>query len=98
MAPAGDRPVLATGGQGSARSPDRPWPGQLVCAGRRQNGLEDAMSGTEQAEERGVIRDQPVVDFSHLKSADDLAAISRIQDVAIVLLPESLAAAYARIP
>lgn len=56
------------------------------------------MSGIEQADDRGVIRDQALVDFSHLKSADDLAGISRIEDVAIVLLPESLAAAYARIP
>jgi hypothetical protein len=56
------------------------------------------MSGTEQADSRGVISGDAFVDFSHLTSADDLAAISRIEGVAAVVVPESLAAAYARIP
>lgn len=54
------------------------------------------MSG--QSQDGVVIKDQPVVDFSHLKSPEDLAAISRIEDVAMVIVPESLAAAYAAIP
>jgi hypothetical protein len=45
-----------------------------------------------------VISDQPVVDFSHLTSPEQLAAISRIQDVALVIVPRSLAAGYAAIP
>ncbi len=53
---------------------------------------------SEQSAERVVIRDQPVVDFSHLKSPEELAAISRIEDVAVVVVPEVLAAAYAAIP
>jgi hypothetical protein len=45
-----------------------------------------------------VLRDQPVVDFSHLTSPDQLAAIGRIEDVALVIVPQSLAAAYLAIP
>lgn len=45
-----------------------------------------------------VISNQPVLDFSHLTSPEDLAPISRIEDVALVIVPESLAAAYAAIP
>jgi hypothetical protein len=52
---------------------------------------------SEQSRDRVVISDQPVVDFSHLKSPEDLAAISEIRDVALVIVPESLAAAYAAI-
>jgi hypothetical protein len=53
---------------------------------------------SEQPRERVAIRDQPVVDFSHLKSPEELAPVSRIEDVALVIVPESLAAAYAAIP
>jgi len=45
-----------------------------------------------------VIHNQPVADFSHLTRPEDLAPISRIQNVATVIVPESLAAAYAAIP
>ncbi len=45
-----------------------------------------------------VISDQPVADFSHLTAPEQLAAISRIEDVALVIVPESLAAAYTAIP
>jgi hypothetical protein len=48
--------------------------------------------------DRVVVSDQPVVDFSHLTSPEQLAAIHRIEDVALVIVPESLAAAYAAIP
>ena len=53
---------------------------------------------SEQSQRGVVIRDQPVVDFSHLKSPEDLATIREIKDVAMVIVPESLAAAYAAIP
>jgi hypothetical protein len=54
------------------------------------------MSETEPM--RGVVlRDQPVVDFSHLTSPEQLAGISRIEDVAVVVVPQSLAAAYVAI-
>jgi hypothetical protein len=56
------------------------------------------MSGSEQAGNRGVISREALVDFSHLTSAEDLAGISRIDGVAAVVVPESLAAAYAGIP
>src|SRR5512135_1911647 len=55
------------------------------------------MSETEQTPGRVVIRDQPVVDFSHLTSPDQLARIDRIEDVALVVVPQSLAGAYAAI-
>src|SRR5579863_3055452 len=45
-----------------------------------------------------VISDQPVVDFSHLTAPEHLAAISRIEDVALAIVPKPLAAAYAKIP
>jgi hypothetical protein len=44
-----------------------------------------------------VLRDQPVVDFSHLTSPDQLAGISRIEDVALIVVPQSLAGAFAAI-
>jgi hypothetical protein len=53
-------------------------------------------SGTSSA--NGVITGQPVVDFSHLTSAEDLDGVSRIEGVAAVVVPESLAARYAQIP
>jgi hypothetical protein len=53
---------------------------------------------SEQQTDRVVISDQPVVDFSHLTSPEQLATIREIRDVATVIVPESLAAAYAAIP
>lgn len=53
---------------------------------------------SEQAPERVVIRDQPVADFSHLTSPEELGTISRIEDVALAVVPESLAARYTAIP
>jgi hypothetical protein len=45
-----------------------------------------------------VVRDEAILDLSHLTEPGQLAAISRIEDVALVIVPESLAAAYATIP
>jgi hypothetical protein len=45
-----------------------------------------------------VLRDQAVVDFGHLTSPEQLAAIARIESVALVIVPQSLAAAYLAIP
>jgi len=39
-----------------------------------------------------------VLDLSHRTEPDQLAAISRIDRVAVVIVPEPLAAAYAAIP
>jgi hypothetical protein len=49
-------------------------------------------------DERGVVEDRGVLDLSHLTSPDQLAAISRISEVGAVVVPESLAGAYAAIP
>jgi hypothetical protein len=51
--------------------------------------MEDAMS---------EISRQAVLDLSHLTSPEDLAAITRIDRVTAVVVPQSLAAAYAEIP
>ncbi|HET7013382.1 MAG TPA: hypothetical protein VFI65_05710 [Streptosporangiaceae bacterium] len=56
------------------------------------------MNEHEAGNGRVVVSDQPVVDFSHLTAPEQLARISRIEDVALVIVPESLAAAYAAIP
>lgn len=48
--------------------------------------------------ERGVVEGRSVLDLSHLTSPDALAAITRISGVGTVVLPESLAGAYAGIP
>ena len=56
------------------------------------------MSASEPAEAGRVISGEAVADFSHLTSPDELAAIGRIQEVGTVIVPQSLAAAYARIP
>jgi hypothetical protein len=45
-----------------------------------------------------VVKDEAILDLSHLTEPGQLAAISRIEDVAVVIVPESLAAAYATIP
>ena len=55
------------------------------------------MSGSGPSES-GVVSGQGVVDFSHLTSPEELAAVSRIEGVGIVVVPESLAAAYTAIP
>jgi hypothetical protein len=47
---------------------------------------------------RVVVSDQAIADYSHLTSPEQLAVISRIEHVALVIVPESLAAAYAAIP
>jgi hypothetical protein len=46
----------------------------------------------------GEIRDVALLDLTPMTSAEDLAGITRIIDVAIVLVPESLMAAAASIP
>jgi hypothetical protein len=46
----------------------------------------------------GVIRDVAMLDLTPLTSAEDLAGISRLEDVAIVLAPESLMSAVVAIP
>jgi hypothetical protein len=53
---------------------------------------------SETAEERGVIRHQALLDLSHLTSPEQLAHITRIDRVSTVIVPESLAGAYAAIP
>jgi hypothetical protein len=56
------------------------------------------MSTQEPVTGQVVIRDQPVVDFSHLTEPAQLAAVARIDGVAIVIVPEALAGAYLAIP
>jgi hypothetical protein len=56
------------------------------------------MNQPEQADDRGAVRGQPVLDLSHLRSPEELSGITCIEQVAAVIVPESLAAAYARIP
>jgi hypothetical protein len=46
----------------------------------------------------GVIRDVPLLDLTPLTSAEDLAGITLLSDVAIVLVPESLMPAVVAIP
>jgi hypothetical protein len=46
----------------------------------------------------GVIRDVAMLDLTPLTSAEDLAGITRLEDVAIVLAPESLMSAVVAIP
>jgi len=56
------------------------------------------MSTSEPIEDGRVISGEAVADLSHLTSPEDLAAIARIEGVATVIVPRSLAGAYARIP
>lgn len=56
------------------------------------------MNEERPAAERGVVSGQAVADFSRLRSPGELAAVSRIENVGMVIVPESLAAAYAAIP
>jgi hypothetical protein len=46
----------------------------------------------------GVINDVAVLDLTPLTSAEDLAGITRLRDVAVVLVPERLMPAVVRIP
>ncbi len=46
----------------------------------------------------GVISDVAMLDLTPLTSAEDLAGITRISDVAMVLVPESLMPAVLGIP
>lgn len=46
----------------------------------------------------GEVNGQSILDLSHLTTADELAGISRINQVATVIVPQALAAAYATIP
>ena len=45
-----------------------------------------------------MLRDQEIVNFAHLTSPDQLAGVGRIEDVTLVIVPQSLAAAYLAIP
>jgi hypothetical protein len=56
------------------------------------------MSESTPTDGRGAIHRQPVVDLSHLKSAEELSAITSIERVGTVVVPQALAAAYATIP
>src|SRR5215472_16132581 len=56
------------------------------------------MNENEPDRGRVVVSDQAIADYSHLTAPEQLAAISRIEHVALVIVPESLAAAYAAIP
>ena len=56
------------------------------------------MNENEPASDGVVVSNQPVADFSHLTEPEQLTAISRIEHVALVIVPESLAGAYAAIP
>ncbi len=56
------------------------------------------MSEQETGRAGVLIKDQPVADFSHLTTPEELAAIGRVEHVALVVVPESLAGAYAAIP
>src|SRR4029453_13334459 len=80
------RGAAAAGGRLRA-GPDRP-----AAAGRRE--------GVTVTDRRlaGEIRDVALLDLTPMTSAEDLAGITRISDVAIVLVPESLMAAAAGIP
>jgi hypothetical protein len=54
--------------------------------------------GAVNDDDLGVVRQRPVLDLSRLTSPDELAGIRRIEQVALVIVPDSLAGAYAAIP
>jgi hypothetical protein len=56
------------------------------------------MNETEPVRDGVVVGGQPVADFSHFTSADEFAAISRIEHVALAIVPDTLSAAYMAIP
>jgi hypothetical protein len=45
----------------------------------------------EPASDRVVLSEQPIVDFSHLTTPEQLAVISRIEHVALVIVPTASA-------
>ena len=49
-------------------------------------------------EQTGVMRNMAVLDLTGMSSADELASIARIESISLVLVPESLSGALARIP
>ncbi|HEX5116105.1 MAG TPA: hypothetical protein VFW65_12995 [Pseudonocardiaceae bacterium] len=49
-------------------------------------------------DDSGVLGGQGVLDLSHLRTPEDLATITRIERVGVVVIRESLAPAYAAIP
>lgn len=49
-------------------------------------------------DDSGVVRRRPVLDLSRLTSPDELAGIRRIEQVALAIVPDSLAGAFAAIP
>jgi hypothetical protein len=64
-----------------------------------QGGYDPGVLNEDQLASDGVVvSDQAVADFRHLTAPDQLAAIAGIERVALVIVPESLAAAYAAIP
>src|SRR5262245_15452431 len=56
------------------------------------------MGDSQDVDDRGVVRGQAVVDLSRVASPEGLAGIRRIERVGVVVVPDSLAAAYAAIP
>jgi hypothetical protein len=90
--------MVAQAGRGARRRARWPRARRLVSGERWQWGGEDAMTESGVSGGRGVVSGQAVVDFSHLTSEEELAAVSRIEGVAAVIVPESLAGAYAAIP
>jgi hypothetical protein len=55
-------------------------------------------TGTPTGRSGRVVKDEAILDLSHLTEPAQLDAISWIEDVAVVIVPESLAGAYATIP
>jgi hypothetical protein len=53
---------------------------------------------SEQPPRQGAIRGIAILDLTGMRTPEDLAAITSIEKVALVLVPESLAGALARIP
>ena len=45
-----------------------------------------------------VVSGEAVLDLSHFTEPDELAVFSRIEHVAVVIVPETLAAAYSAVP
>src|SRR5215475_5756783 len=84
-------------GQRPGRDPGRPG-GWRWSSGAGSGQVRSTMSASEPAGAGRVISGDAVADFSHLTSPGELAAIGRIQEVGTVIVPQSLAAAYARIP
>jgi hypothetical protein len=60
----------------------------------------ESMSETETTAGRPgrVVTGEAVLDLSHFTRPDELAVFSRIEHVAVVIVPETLAAAYSAIP